>query len=203
MLSEAQGESMMRIAQHCASTHRGQTSAMSLTDRYEAALSGIAEYLCDHGWPDGELKPLFLAGANGITRESRARDMFRHLRHWSYWYEPPGSADALGEKITDRIAVHQLCWAMPEDQWGAVWAVAEVMRRDGTMSDAAALLGIGTGLLSNRLTRARRTARRLWVAPDETPPGFYQPGNHDKGSRLQEWKRNRRQSERKRERRAA
>jgi hypothetical protein len=199
-LTDEHWNSVERICWHAARSHRAETPLLTITDRHEAALLGVAEYLCDNEWPDRDFKPLFLAAAAGISREARAVDHTRHIRHWTYWYEPPGSIDRLEEAITDKIGVHQVCWAMPDDQWSAVWAVAEAMRTGGGMTEAAALLGITTGLLSNRLTRARRTARRLWIAPGDTPRGYYQPGTHDKGSRLQEYRRNRRRTERRTER---
>jgi hypothetical protein len=193
MLSDAQGESMTRIAHHCSNTHRGVT--LTRDERYEAALTGIAEYLADNSWPD-PVKPLFLAGTAAINQEARER--IKHIRHWSYWYEPPGVHDSMAEQISDRVGVHQLCYALSDTQWAAIWALAEVMRRGGGIPEAAALLGIPDYTVTNRLTAARRVARRLWIAPGETPAShFWQPN----GGRLDRWRWNRADTQRKREQR--
>lgn len=199
MLSDAQGESMTRIAHHCSNTHRGVT--LTRDERYEAALSGIAEYLTDNGWPD-PVKPLFLAGTAAISREAHER--VKHLPHSSYWHEPPGNHDAMAEQISDKIGVHQLCYALSDTQWAAVWALAEVKRRGGSISEAAALLGIPESTVTNTLTAARRLARGLWIAPGETPAWrSWQAGSRQKRARLDEWKRSRAKTQHKREQREA
>jgi hypothetical protein len=160
-------EVVQRIARTCAARGFGG-HGLNREDRYEAAYTAIVEYLCEEGWPSDE-KPLYRAGTRGISQAGA-----EYARHWTaravgYWHEPPAGIDAVGEAITDRIAIHQLTWAFTEKQWEAVWALAEVMKRDGSYRDAARLLGKPEASYHAILTLARNRARALWVAPGETP----------------------------------
>lgn len=170
-LPEGACKSMERIAQRCAATFPGAW-VLGLAGRYDAALMAITEYAGEHGWPAGDLKPLFRAGSTAISRATRQAQ--RHLPlDLGSWREPPGLADSLAEAVTDRIGIRQLVRALPDAEWEAVWALAEVMKLGGGYRDGAALLGISAAAMSARLSRARQQARELWVAPGETPTGRF------------------------------
>ena len=162
-------DSAERIAAWSARTTRGATPWLTIADRTDAALDAILEEIESAGWPGKGLHPLFRAAARGIAhREHEAR---RHLAHAEFWLPVRGSSDGLAESVTDRLGVRQLVWALPADQWAVVWAAAETMLRDGTQADAAALAGLPVPVFKQRLSRARKTARALWISPGETPPG--------------------------------
>ncbi len=169
-LPEGWDQSAERIAWHCARTRRGDTPGLSLDDRHDAALDGIIELVAEHGWPADEGN-LFRAGFAAIKRE--AYEHFKHVRRWTFWYEPPGTLDPIAEKITDKLAVWQVAWELTETQWAAVWALAEVGKRGGTWRDAADLLGKSPASYRTALYEARKRCRGLWLAPDETPRGLW------------------------------
>lgn len=171
-LTEAQAESMQRIAMHCARRDTGYTSVRSgwgLLERFDTALDAVVEFVHDNGWPTGDFGDLYRSAAAAIKRE--AYEIDKHLRYArSHWADGPRGEDELAEHITDRIAAWEIVWQLTEKEWQAVWAVAEVMKRDGGHAEAAALVGIPISQLKNRLFAARVRCRPLWVAPGETPP---------------------------------
>lgn len=176
-----------KIAAHCTRTMWGNRSFMSPQERYDAALDGIIEYVADFGWPPGDLKPVYSAAARAL--QTARRVLPRDVRWWSYWYDPPGMDDALGEAVTDKIAVHQLAAVLTEGERHAVWATAEVMKWGGAAEEAAALLGIHRAALSQLLLSARRKCWAAWVAPGETPRAAIYKRTHAPGTqgRLQTW----------------
>lgn len=183
--------SVQRIAGWCAKTHWGETPLLTLDDRYDAALDGIITHLSSHGWPGGGVKDLFRAGSAAITQAGR--ESVKHLLNRGYWtVSVPAPPDAIAEFVTDKIGVRQIAWSLPEAEWHAIWALAEVMKRDGGYREAAALLGISEAAIAARLKKARVIARALWVAPGETPRGRYVSNRGPRGSsrksRYQEWK---------------
>lgn len=186
VLGEAEFESIERIAWHCARHSRGSTPRLTLEERYEAALNGIVERVHAEGrWPD-KVQMLFTAGSDAIWRENHERG--KNLHHAAYWLGTHGEPDEIAEQITDRIAVHEITWLFSREQWEAVWALAEVQKRDGSIREAAALLGISDSALVNRLLYARQKARAAWVAPGETPRGMYRPARDGVKTRWQAWK---------------
>lgn len=163
-------DSAERIARHEACTFRGPP-VLTLDDRFDAAMDGIVAYVHAHGWPDDDLHPVFQAATNAIGRATDERA--KHLHYWSYWYEPPADRDSLAENVADRIGVQQLTYALTKGEWAAVWALMEAGRVGAGYEVAAAMLGISPAALATRLSTARQTARKLWVAPGETPRGQY------------------------------
>lgn len=188
MLTETQCESMERIARHCSRTYRGSTPLLTIDDRIEAALDGIVEYVHEHGWPR-EDKDLFRAGSAAI--EHAAGESVKHLTRGNFWVRPRPNEDPLAEMVTDRIGVWQVAWSLTEKEWAALWAVAEAMKWDGSRADAAALLGVPVGRLSENLSRARRKCRAAWLAPGETPRGSYHAQHNGKISKIQKSRYNR------------
>ena len=189
-LDEGRWQSMERIAQHVANTHPGRSSSSLTTEqRFDAALDALVQYVADHGWPAGDFGDMFRAAANGVRISMYEAD--KHVRHWSYWHEPPAPVDALAEAITDKIAVWEICWSLTPGQWAAVWATAEVMKYGGGRSEAAALTGKRVGAHTQLLITAREKARAAWVAAGETPRGHYHPYASGAGRRLGEWHRSR------------
>lgn len=178
---------MMRIAGHCAARFRWSTPHMSIGDRREAAMTGIADYLLEHGWPD-IAQPLFEAANAAIGREAQQTNPLRHLRNWGYWHEPPAPADALAERITDRIGIWQVCWSLSETEWTAVWAVAEVMKTGGGLEEAAALIGVSYSCLLMRLGNARRKARELWICPGDHIGHHYRPNKDGRKRKLDNYR---------------
>lgn len=159
-----------RIARHCGRTHRALTPWLSIHERAEAALDGIVAEIHANGWPEKE-KVLFDAGSTEITRQ--VREPTRHLTRWSFWVEPPGQFDAIGERITDRIAVWQMVWALTDDEWATVWALGEAMRRGEGKATAAALAGMSMTRFTDNLHSARVKCRANWCAPGETVQPYY------------------------------
>jgi len=173
-LPEGWDQSAERIAWYCAKARRGDTPALTLSARHEAAFTGIIDHIAGHGWPEGDDGPLFRAAWAAIAHE--AHEAGKHVRHWSFWYEPPGVADPIGEAVTDKIGAWQVAWSLTEHQWAVVWALTEAIKRGGTWRDAAASLGMSPGAYRMTLHVARKKARALWVAPGETPPGHWARG---------------------------
>lgn len=166
-------ESAERIAWYCARSRRAATPMMTLADRREAAFIGIVDHVAEHGWPDDD-GPLFRAARAAIERESH--ETIKHVIHGHFWCEGPGVTDPIGEAVTDRIGVHQVTWIFTEHQWRVVHALAEVLKREGTWRDAAALLEMSPGAYRQILYVARQKARGAWVAPGETPRGHWARG---------------------------
>jgi hypothetical protein len=168
MLTDGHFESMQRIAGFCVKRWRASSPFLSLDDMFNAALDAIVEEVAENGWPDNDTV-LFSAGRASIKRANY--EVIRHLRQArAQWGETPPGEDALAERVTDRVAAWQIAWALPDHLWPVVWATAEVMKKDGTQADAAALAGMSPGEFSWRLSAARKLCRALWVAPGETPP---------------------------------
>jgi hypothetical protein len=178
---------MMRIARYCATRLPGSLS-LSAEERYEAAMTGIVEYLADNGgWPDGELRDLYHAAGNAIAREARER--VRHVRqYWAYWHEPGGAVDSLAEAVTERVATWELVWGFTEDEWAACWAMGQAIAQGGGLAMAGALLGWPDYRVSQRLNDARRKARQWWICPDETPQSFWRAGGRGNLSKLDQWR---------------
>lgn len=173
MLTEAQYESMESMAKHAARVHYSSPMpGWGFVERYDAALDGIVEYVSNQGWPDTH-KPLFYAAASGIA--NAAWEWGKHKRHWAAWVGSPSHVDAIAEAITDRIGIHQLCWAFPKGEWEVVSALAFAIGRGDDYHRAAASIGLGDAVFRARLYRARKRAFRLWIPPDEHPVGRYQP----------------------------
>jgi hypothetical protein len=164
-----------RIARVVMRRHRADTPLLSPDDRYQAALDGQVELICEHGWPGAD-KPLYNAASLAITREHR--EQFRHIRRWTYWYEPPGSQDAMAEGIIERIAIWQVAWMLTDAQWVAVWAMGEALRRGAGQRTAAALAGVSLTVFKTNLYRARRRCLDAWCAPGEHI-GFYYASSGD------------------------
>jgi len=97
-----------------------------LVERYDAALDALIEYISENPWPDTD-KPLFNAAASGITQANWERD--KHVRHWAQWVGAPSRVDAIGEAVTDKIGIHQLCWAFTTAEWQVVSALAAAIGR--------------------------------------------------------------------------
>ena len=183
-------ESAQRIAWRCAATYPGAAILM-LSERYDAALDAIVEYVAEHGWPDGPLKPVFTAGTSGIGRASH--EYGKHVRHAGYWATgTPGSSDSIGEHITDKLGVHQLTHAFTDGEWAAIWALSEALKWGGGYKDAAIALGISEAATAERLRAARQRARTLWVAPGDTPTGPYRAEPAGRRTKATTWKFNRR-----------
>jgi hypothetical protein len=177
---------MVRMAQHVASTTQ-HGSALTVAERYDAALDAIVDFVAVNGWPEDNFRDLFRDAAMGVAHAGR--EATKHLRYWSYWYEPPGSEDALGEALTDRIGVHELCQAFSENEWLAVWSMAEAIRRgQPTLSTAAAIAGLTDSAFTHRLHRAQAKGRALWVAAGDTPAARYH-AHKSKPARAR-WRRN-------------
>ncbi len=162
-----------RIAWWCARSRQSDTPGLTRHQRHDAALDGILDYIGEAGWPDRE-HDLYQAAWRGIAHE--AHEQGKHVRHWSHWYEPPGQADALGEAITDKLAIWQAVWSLTDLEWTCVWALGEQIRRGGTWQDAAAWCKMKPGAYRERLAEARRKIRRVWVAPGETPRSHWARG---------------------------
>lgn len=191
-LTEAQAENMTRISWHCARTSHPSAYRLTLDDRQETALDGIIEYVVDNGFPN-QVNPLFRAGTAAIQLAVFRAGAPLRPRGMSYWVEPPAPQDAIAEAITDKIAVWEICWALSDIEWGAVWALAEAYRRGGGLNEAAAILGVHKVMLESRLAVARRRARSLWVAAGETPPRrMYHPNRNGTRSRYGWWQANQR-----------
>lgn len=173
-LPEGWDESAERIARYCARSREAATPTMTYADRVDAALGGIIDYLADHGWPPRSDHPLFQAARAAIERESH--ETLKHVLHGHFWCEAPGTADPIGEAVTDKLGVHQLTRAFTDHQWAVVWTLADVLRHGGTWHAAAARLGMTPGAYRMTLHVARRKARQLWVAPGETPRGHWARG---------------------------
>ena len=176
-------------------------------DRREAAIDGIVAEVHENGWLAGgeQAKRLFRAAQNAIDRASD--EAAKHIRWWSYWYDAPGQADALGEAVTDKIGVHQLCYTFTDEEWSAVWALARVQAWDGAGPEAAALLQVPYPVFHRRLFKARQRARPLWVAPGDTAPSrqwVSAPGTRSdrRYSRRHSWADSRRKSGIREDRRA-
>lgn len=163
-LDEGRWQSMERIAGHVAATHPSE-GLLTPADRYDTCLDAIVEHVYRHGWPAGPLKPLFLAASAGLSRAQR--ESTRHLARGDYWVTPPGSADAIGEAVTDKIAARQILGIFTPPQRAAVQALAAVMAGDGDWRAAAARLGISDAAMASRLSDARHRAVHAWVAPGD------------------------------------
>ncbi|HEX3956043.1 MAG TPA: hypothetical protein VHZ03_05360 [Trebonia sp.] len=170
-LDEGRWQSMERIAGRAASSlYSSPRPGWGHVERFDAALDAVVAYVAEYGWPDGEnFRPLFQAARNGITNASR-ENVKHAIFGYKFWGKPASQSDVIGERITDKIGIWQVCWGLTENEWSAVWATAEVMKWGGSRQDAAALLRIPVGQLSDRLHRARLRAYQLWICPDETPP---------------------------------
>ena len=197
MLSEGQYESCMRIAVHCARAHQFNQARLSIDDRRDAALTGMLEEIHENGFPDDRAaRPLFRAAANAIDREEY--EHAKHLQYWGYWLPPKTAHADPMERVIERIAVWEICWAMTDAEWSAVWALGEAYRRGGSMAEAAALLGINEARFVGRLVLARKRGRRLWVAPGEHVGGMYRPARRGERTRFATWQYNQRRSVRNR-----
>lgn len=170
-MTEAEWASLERIAQHVART--SPTTMLTRNQKYEVALDAVIEYAAEHGQPEPGDGAVFRAAHVAVTLAGR--EQFRHLRYWSYWHEPPGNPDRLAEDVTDRVGIHQLTYALSEGEWAAVYALATAMDEGRDWRAAARMLGITDSAMASRLNAARRKARELWVAPDESPRGRYAP----------------------------
>lgn len=157
-LTEAEWKSLQKMAQHCADTWRGDVPLRVLPyhERHVAALDGMIGHLAAHGWDSD--KALFRAGAAMIGREASQR-----VKHASraWWSGDRLDPDWLAEMVTDQIAARQVLAALTPGERNAVLLAVD----NGGKGQR--------GRESNLLTRARRRARSLWVAPGETPRGRY------------------------------
>lgn len=177
-LPDGWAESIQRIAWHCARTWRGDISRLGAQDRFEAALSGIIDWLIDNDWPgiDGGAEEtgfgaLFNAGLASINHQ-RYEDT-KHLHHAAVWIGGPIGFDAVGEGVTDRVAVWQLLDAMSASEREGVEALAWALETGGGLEEAAAYAGISYAAMAMRLSYARARARGLWIAPGDSPRGQY------------------------------
>jgi hypothetical protein len=193
MLTEAQAESIERIATHCARSHKYTMHSLPVAERREAALTGIVEEITENGYPvDPGAHQLFRSALNAIDREER--ENAKHLRNWAHWIEPRGFNNDPMDFIIERIAVWQVCWAMTDVEWSGVWALAEAYRRGGGIPMAAAILGVKEASLIGYLVMARKRARGLWIAPGDHASGMYRPNRNGVETRLQTWHGNQRRA---------
>lgn len=172
-VSEGWYDSIDRISWYCAKAHRAQTPLLTLSQRHDAALDGIIEWVHQHGIPTSDA-PLFRAARAAI--EAEAHHSLKHLNHGHFWVEPPGITDPIGETVTDKVAAWQIAWALTEHQWNVVYALTEAYRRGLTWHEAAAALDMKPGAYRQILMVARKKARELWVAPGDTPRGHWARG---------------------------
>jgi hypothetical protein len=162
MITEDRWKSLQRIAEYGA--RRWQSNApLPFPIRYEAALDGVVAALAD-GVDDDH--GLIAAGEQAVARY--IREVTKHHKHLSYW-DPPAMRDALAEDITDRVGVHQLSWAFTDHQWAVVYATAEAAGTGTPTRVIAEGLGLTVAVYTDTLMRARKRARKLWIAPGETP----------------------------------
>lgn len=190
-------ESIERIAARAANTTRDKT--LPFGERYDHALGGIIDYLCD--WELADPPPaadLFGAADRAITYESYIyrRDHGyitapgEHQRQFgptghtdgfnaaparfaAYWLSERSNQDWLAESICERIGVRQMLSALKREYAEALRTLAEVSADGGTYHQAAARLGVSDPVMEMRLTVGRRECRRLWLADDETPRPKY------------------------------
>jgi hypothetical protein len=170
---------------------------LNARERFAAAFDRIVAYVSEHGWPE-DTQLLFNAGSAGIAAEKSLYK--RHMDNWSYWHPVPTGLDAVGERITDRIAVWQAVWALKDHEWAAVWAYAQVMteveNEQQITQRAAALLDVSVVVYKSRLHEARKKIYALWGIPGETPRGKYMPRRNGKRTKYEEWLETRRRATR-------
>jgi hypothetical protein len=199
-------ESIERIAARAASNAADKT--LPWGERYDHALGGIIDYLCD--WESGDPPPaadLFAAANRVIARESHiyrrdhayismAGEEQRQFgstgvtdahnlapgRFTAYWVSDTRHREELAERVVERVAVWQVIHGLKPEFAEALRTLADVAATGGTYHEAAARLGIGDSLMEYRLTVARRECRQLWLADDETARPKYGrdrgPNNH-------------------------
>lgn len=163
-----QWQSLARIAQRTATLFPARTPYLDEQSRFEAAYDGVTGWVHAHGWPDDD-KPLWRAASAGI--QSAARESYRHLSHRWLWLAPSGGHDALADDVAERIGAAQLAGAFSAEELECLILVGQEGGRD--RNRLAAMLGITRTQFDYRLDGARRRARVLWIAPGETPRGYY------------------------------
>lgn len=192
-LDEGRWQSMERIAQHVANTHPARSSSsLTMSERFDAALNAVVQYVADFGWPESDFGDMFRFAVNSVKRDMHEVD--KHLRHWSYWHTPPAPVDALADAVAERIGVQQLCWAFSPGEWEVVSALAAAIGKGGDYHQAAASLGLSDAAFKAALYRTRKRAFQLWIPPDEHPAGRYQPMKRESRSSLHHnlnWRRSR------------
>ncbi len=99
-LPDGWDQSAERIAWYCAKSRRADNPHLTLGQLHDAALDGVLIHVWEHGWPEGQLHPLYQAAWRSIAHE--AHEAGKHLRHFAHWCEPPGLADPIGEAITEK-----------------------------------------------------------------------------------------------------
>lgn len=200
-LWERNWERAMSIAWR-ASVNSFSGCAISRADRIEAALDGIIAEVAENGWPEGSFKVLFKAADTSIRRA--AYEAGKHGKHWAFWIPAPGIEDPIGERVSDRLGVHQVTHALTETEWSAVWACSEVQKWGGGNEEAAAMLGISLVAYKSRLHFARVRARELWIAPGEHPAGsrVWASGTKDRRKPRDQWLDSRRNAGLREDRRA-
>lgn len=198
-LAEHDWYRLERIAMKVARVSRVTTRpGFGLWERYDAALDAVVDWVADHGFPapHDDIKPLAAAADNAIQRA--AYHLRLDFRHANFWLPAPGNPDHLAEDVTERLAVHQLCYEFTGAEWEAIAALAYAIGCGEDSRWAAQQIGIDPGTFKARIHAARKRARALWVAPGETPRGHYQPmGAHP--SSLHVTLKGRRQRDRRRE----
>jgi hypothetical protein len=184
LLAGFSAESLERMAAY--SANRARSKLLLYSDRREIALGAMIDYLLD--WTIADPPPaagLFKAADDAITYATSdyRRDhgyissgpsdhsMLAPRGFATFWITPPAPADALGEAVTERIAVWQVLRALPYRQAKAIFALADAIRDDGDYHLAASRLGYADASMRTILKFARREIRQLWLADDETPRG--------------------------------
>jgi hypothetical protein len=145
--------------------------AMSVKDRYEIALSAIAEYLCQSEYRPEE-KELVRAGRRAINRDVAARmkldgvDASRRAdeqgpnmaRFCTYWWPYASSVGSHENGIVDVIAVSQILPQLKPVHQQALLALAV----HGTYDKGAASIGRSSIAFRNLVYRARKEFLTLW-----------------------------------------
>lgn len=182
-MSEALSATHVRHGYSLADLHRlavaacraDRSLASDAHTRYDVAWSAIAEHLAAADEPPGrhELVQVGWQAIYAEVREMRHMFGFRDKdgttetasspRYRAYWHQGP---QWLEDGIVERLAVPQVVAQVPEVYRAALVALAV----HGDYQAAADALGLKYSTLSQRLTVARRTARRLWFAPETAPP---------------------------------
>ncbi|MFI1161427.1 hypothetical protein [Streptomyces sioyaensis] len=163
-----------RAARAACTADRSLSSNISL--RYDLAWSAIGEHLVTAdqpptwnelvrvGWQAIYQDVKAVRRLYGVDSTGRSGEVASAPRFVAYWTHTP--ADAAGDGIVERIAVHQVLATLPEHQRQAVVALAT----QDDYQKAADSLGIKYGALTARIRLGRRAFRTLWFSPETAPP---------------------------------
>lgn len=159
---------MRRMAGHCVTANPG-LQVCSSQEMFDAALDGMVQYLHDQGWTSD--LDVARAGGNGVAALNR--EAVKHMRNRYRW---PHAEGDFSEELIDLLAARQLVQVFTSDEWRALLAFVKVLEAGGCQKDAADALGLPLHGFEAHLSAARKKARKLWIAPGETPRGVYKPG---------------------------